>query len=139
MSLPPAPTPRLHFYAGALPAGRKVRAVCHCGYVTTPRVSLERARDALDVEHGFTSVVCQLCDRDLQELAGPRGHDLAVRAARVVPVPDPLPGEAAEFFACRDTDTCYALARAIQHELDKAASLALGMRPQLRLIRGGAA
>jgi hypothetical protein len=130
---------RLHFFAGCVPSGKRVRAVCHCGHATTPRASRERAREALDVEHCFTPVECQLCDRDLQEFSGSRGRDLALRAARVVSIPNPMPGESAEFFACRDTNTCYPLARARQHELDKAAYLALGMRPQLRLVRGGAA
>lgn len=129
----------LHFFAGYAPCGTRVRAVCHCGEATTPRASRDRAREALEAEHGFTPPTCRLCDRDLQEFSGWTGRDRAYRLLRVVPIPDPLPDERSEFFACRDTDSCLPLAQARQHELDKAAALALGMRPALRLIRGGAA
>jgi hypothetical protein len=59
---------RLCFPSGYLLSGvnaRKVSAVCHCGFVTTPRVSVERADEALEVEHGWTDspngcAVCRL-------------------------------------------------------------------------------
>lgn len=131
-------TRALHFLAGFAPAGQKVRAVCHCGEATTPRVNRARAREALEAEHGFTSPECALCGRDAAA-DSTIGFDEAYRRLRVVPITDPLPGEQPEFFACRDTDTCLPIARERQHEADKAAFLALGMRPNLRLIQGGAA
>ena len=57
---------RLCFPSGCLLSGvkvRKVSAVCHCGFVTTPRVSIERADEALETEHGWTGAPfgCVMC------------------------------------------------------------------------------
>ena len=49
----PTPKRRLCFPDGHLPSGHRVRAVCHCGEMTTPRASIERADLALACEHGW--------------------------------------------------------------------------------------
>lgn len=52
--------------AGFTPAGRKVRAVCTCGLLTTPRVDEARAADARS-EHANSHVVCARCGRDRED------------------------------------------------------------------------
>jgi hypothetical protein len=54
---------RLHFPDGALPAGSRFRAVCHCGYATSPRARSELAYQALLNEHGWSNAVdgCGIC------------------------------------------------------------------------------
>jgi hypothetical protein len=55
--------PRLHFPDGELPAGERHRAVCHCGYRTTPRARRELAAAALLEEHGWSAAEhgCAVC------------------------------------------------------------------------------
>lgn len=64
--------PRVHMLAGLEPVGRqgRVRAWCVCGWVTTPRVSGDRALDARANEHGCSDPVCARCGRNREDLWG---------------------------------------------------------------------
>src|SRR5688572_17243954 len=55
---------RVHLPWGYLPSGKRVRAACSCGWITTPRVDKRRALDALLSEHGYTDPVCATCETD---------------------------------------------------------------------------
>ncbi len=119
---------------GFVPAGHKVRAVCRCGYRTTPRVNADRALRALPEDHGWTRPVCALCDRE-RPCRDPAGQfvDLEVHA-----------DDDAEFLLCAtECGTCARLADARPHDLDVVAwgdenawgPAAPAPRPQLRLVR----
>lgn len=135
------PPRSLCFFAGYMSAGKKVRAVCHCGHFTTPRVDRERAREALDVEHGFSHPECAICGRDAQEFSGSVGRDRALSELQVIPIPDPHEGEPAEFFACPDLAACRERATQVLRDQVAPSGTATppGTRPQLRLIQGGRA
>src|SRR5262249_8522645 len=85
----------VHLMDGFLPAGRKVRAVCSCGYQTSPRVDERRALQALESEHGYTRPVCVLCGRDYEDRTWQQLRDMDLQV-----LTDPATG--AEFIACRD-------------------------------------
>lgn len=44
-----------HCPKSIVPAGQKYRAVCSCGWRSTPRVSPRAALEAIECEHGWTS------------------------------------------------------------------------------------
>jgi hypothetical protein len=54
---------RVHLMDGFAPAGTRVRAVCTCGWATTPRAREVLAFDALHSEHGVSRPECRLCGR----------------------------------------------------------------------------
>jgi hypothetical protein len=125
-------TARVHLMDGFAPSGKRVRAVCSCGYATTPRADQNRALTALLSEHGYTRPVCALCGRDYEGLSWQQIRDgLAV-------LNDRLDGE---FLACRDMpQSCRDGAAQRQVQLDRAAFEQLGAElpsPRLRLIQGG--
>lgn len=90
---------KVHLFDGYTPAGRKVRAWCHCGWMTTPRTTLARAFEALMVEHGYTDARCARCgsDRDSGWKRAPDMHgDFTV-----------VRDGGAELLVCRtDTEEC---------------------------------
>lgn len=55
---------RVHLPAGFKPAGLRVRAVCHCGWTSTPRVDQRRALAALAEDHGWSEPKCARCGRN---------------------------------------------------------------------------
>lgn len=120
---------RLHFPTGYAPAGRgKVRAACHCGWMTTPRVSRERARQALFDEHGFTGggtleIECGICSFriprwDHWSRGGPWPWEVfAPLMADGKPYVTPAAeGPPREVYVCRDVDACHA-----RHEANRRA------------------
>lgn len=54
----------VHIPVGFHRIGRGVRALCRCGWMTTPRVSQSRALAAMAREHGCTRPSCAMCGRD---------------------------------------------------------------------------
>jgi hypothetical protein len=114
---------RLHFPTGYAPAGRgKVRAACHCGWTTTPRVDRRRAFQALLDDHGYTGAgtidpSCGICGYTMKA----RGNDLYFTELRYPwEVFEPLmqdgrpyvtpaaEGQPHEVYVCRDRDACHA-------------------------------
>lgn len=113
---------RLHFPEGYIERGGKVRACCHCGWTTTPRVNRVRAREALLEEHGYTGggtldTSCGICGETVKAHA----TDLRWTELRYPwEVFEPLmqdgrpyltsaaEGTPREVFVCRDTDACHA-------------------------------
>lgn len=55
---------QVHLPWGYLPSGRKVRAACSCGFLTTARVDEARALAALLTGHGYTDPVCAVCEKN---------------------------------------------------------------------------
>lgn len=100
---------KLHFPEGYAPVGKKVRACCHCGWFTTPRVSRERAREALMVEHGYTgggtrATECGICGETVKAHAS----DLRWTELRYPwEVFQPLQDGDREIYVCRDADACH--------------------------------
>lgn len=88
---------RLCFPDGFIRAGKKWRACCHCGFVTTPRVSRERATEALDVEHGRTAGRCAICEIETEMFCGQEPW------AQFRPLVD---GDH-EVYVCRDDKACH--------------------------------
>lgn len=83
---------RLCFPDGLLPSGRRWRAVCHCGYATTPRASTKLASDALLTEHGWTAGACAICEQSVP--------------TRPWEVLRPLDDGIREIWVCRDVAAC---------------------------------
>jgi len=121
---------RVHLMNGFLPAGRRVRAVCSCGYRTTPHTDEFRAREALATEHGQSQPRCAVCGRDYE------GRPWQQILIDLQILTDPIDGE---FLACRDAPpNCRDGAAQRQVHLDRAGFEQLGAeppRPRLRLIR----
>lgn len=79
--------------AGFVPSGAsKHRAVCTCGWSTSPRVTRQRALDALDTEHGVTRAQCACCGTDYSDL------DWQKRRNALEILEDSLDGQ---FLSCR--------------------------------------
>lgn len=99
---------RLHFPEGWIERGGKVRACCHCGWATTPRVNRKRALDALYVEHGYTgrgsiATECAICGETVRA----HGTDLYWSELRNPwEVFRPLVDGNREVFICRDEKAC---------------------------------
>lgn len=125
---------RIHLMTGFAPSGRRVRAVCACGYATTPRIGEQRALDALQAEHGSSRPQCALCGRDY---AGHSWQQLRDTDLRILT--DPATG--AQFLVCRElTQDCSDGAAQRQLHLDRAALESRGLpvpAPRLRLLPGG--
>jgi hypothetical protein len=134
MTTPAAPR-RVHLIDGLAPSGRKVYAVCSCGFRTTPRVSEGRALAALVQTHPLTDPTCALCG------AEHAGHGwLALRSRYVQILTDPATGD--EFLTCRGLPrSCRDGAAQRQLHLDRAAADAFGLEPRppaLRVVGGTA-
>lgn len=120
---------RVHLPGGFLPSGARVRAVCLCGWVTTPRVDQARALAALLDGHGHDEPVCVLCGKDYNDRPAQRWRDgLQV-------LDDPSGGQ---FVVCRGMPrACQEGAAQRQVHLDRAAFEAFGAeppRPRLRMV-----
>lgn len=115
------PTRRVCFPSGTLTAGTKVRAVCTCGFRTTPRADQAHALTALLSEHGYTEPVCALCGADY------RSHSWSQLCTRDLQVlTDPATGD--EFLACQGMpQSCRDGAARRQTHLDRAAADSLGI------------
>jgi len=127
---------RVHLPWGYLPVGQRVRAVCSCGFGTSPRVDERRALDSLLSEHGVDSPVCWLCGTDHH------GHSWEeLRTSHLDVLTDPATGD--QFLACRGMPrACRDGAAQQQLHLDQAAADQLGIdipRPKVRLITDGVA
>ena len=120
-------SPRLvHVPAGTLPSGRRFRAVCSCGWVSTPRVDERRAVEALETEHGYQDAVCAPCGRDRDDPGLPWGD----RYRHIEVLTDPASGD--QVLACSDDQA------ACQTLSAKAALESVAApRPSLRVISGG--
>lgn len=112
---------RLHFPTGYAPAGRgKVRAACHCGWTTTPRVDRKRAFQALLDEHGYTGggtidPSCGICGYTMKA----RGNDRYFTELRYPwdvfkplmqdgrPYVTPPAEGSREVYVCRDGVACH--------------------------------
>ncbi len=147
---------RVHVLAGFAPAGRRVRAACACGYLTTPRVDEARAARALESEHASGREECDRCGRDRRdaEPAHRWRHDHLRLLVGGEPVDDVLAAvlatrgddgawlawhERDQVLVCRDElEECARLAeqRTRVVDLDDAPP---GRRLVLRLIPGGGA
>ncbi|MCU1630642.1 MAG: hypothetical protein JWP64_5591 [Pseudonocardia sp.] len=118
-------------FAGFTPAGRRVRAHCTCGDVTTPRVDERRALDALECEHGTSRTFCDLCGRDRSVDLTHRNRFVDLRL-----LVDERTGD--QLLVCADDEqACRELAAQHQVELDRAALGVETPRPTLRVIDGG--
>ena len=96
----------VHFPIGFQPAGSRVRALCHCGEMTTPRVDRTHALLGLAEDHGWTRPTCARCGRDRTppDASFDQFHrDLTVAAD--------LPGHPGEVLICRDEVACAAARR----------------------------
>lgn len=115
-----------HLFSGLAPAaGSKVRACCTCGYRTSPRVSLVRARTALELDHGTSLPTCGLCGRTRWD------RDEIGRYADVEILTDDQVGD--QMIVCRDAPiTCRDLAARRQVQLDR---IALGDATPPRALR----
>lgn len=113
---------RLHFPEGYVPAaGGKHRACCHCGWTTTPRVSRERARQALFDEHGYTGAgridtSCGICGETVKahatdlywtELRYPWEVFKPLMADGEPYVTPAAEGTPREVYVCRDDKACH--------------------------------
>lgn len=141
------PGHRVHLLAGFTPAGRRVRAWCSCGEVTTPRVNQDRALQALQVEHGTSTPTCERCGHEHRHPLPDRNEHLQVLVnGRAVPnLLDVVVTasrydeawlawrEAEQTLACADLDACQA--RTVSHEWPEAPVRAV-QPPTLRLIPG---
>ena len=88
---------RLCFPSGILySSGNKFRSCCHCGYVTSPRVTQARADEALR-EHGWTAAPggCAIC----------RLPDVGGKPWQVF---RPLDDGECEVWVCKNLDACAA-------------------------------
>ena len=92
----------VHFPAGFRPAGDKVRAVCHCGELTSPRVDQVHALLALSDEHGWTRPSCVRCGRDRT----PPGASFD-ELHRDLQVATDVAGHLGEVLVCADTQQCH--------------------------------
>ena len=116
---------KVHILVECAAVGRRVRAHCTCGWSTTPRVSGQRAREALEAEHGYTDPVCALCGRDRSE-----GLPRTRRYENLRVINDEQSGE--QYLAClADDPECF-------DRFFRLAGIEPPPRPRLRLIRGGA-
>lgn len=125
----------VHLPSGYLPVGKKIRAVCACGWMTTPRATEDRALTALLQDHGWTAPICVLCEQDHQ---GHVGRDWAALRREVEILDDPRGGT---FLVCRDSpQSCRDRADQRMLHLDRAAAEGFGIdvpRPRLRVVEGG--
>ncbi|MEO6701750.1 MAG: hypothetical protein ABIP57_09635 [Jatrophihabitantaceae bacterium] len=104
---------RLCFPEGAFPAGRRFRAACHCGYLTTPRARAELAAAALPTEHGWTGAVhgCGICGWTAEDV---RIGDIITGHRITSAPPDPWqayqpladPDRGREVWVCLDQAAC---------------------------------
>lgn len=135
----------MHMRDGYGEVGSRHRAYCSCGYSTTPRVSRQRAADALVAEHPMDPPVCVLCGRDRGPAVDPGGR---WRDLEILTVP---PGGPASFdvaleagneqvLVCRtDKRACDDLAKQRMLHLDRAAFEGFGLEfeaPRLRAVPG---
>ncbi len=123
---------RVHLIDGLARSGARVRAVCTCGYATSPRANEERAVFALRVEHELTEPVCALCGTEHS------GHDWQSLRSRYVQIlTDPGTGD--QFLTCRGLPrSCQDGAAQRQVHLDRAVAESFGIelrRPDLRIVR----
>lgn len=126
----------VHRPDGFAPSGPRQRAVCSCGWSTSPRSSEERALATLESEHGHSWPVCALCGKDYDDLS------LTWQQLRdqleILTDPD---GKLGQVLVCRGMpSTCLDAAAQRQVHLDRAAFDDLGMeapRPRLRVVEGG--
>ncbi|MGW5384003.1 hypothetical protein [Nocardia sp. NPDC003963] len=128
-------TPAVHLPWGYLPSGRRVRAVCSCGFATTPRASEARALAALLDDHGWTPPICATCGHDHQGYPGRDWEALRDRDIQILT--DPATG--GTFLVCRDLpQSCREGSAQRQLHLDRAAFDAFGLElpPRLRVIEG---
>ncbi|MFC9898543.1 hypothetical protein ACFVMC_33035 [Nocardia sp. NPDC127579] len=124
---------RVHLPSGYLPVGKKFRAVCACGWLTTPRVTEERALDALLKDHGWTAPICVLCEKDHQ---GYVGRDWFALQREVEILDDPATG--GTFLVCRDSpQSCRDRTDQRMLHLDRTVAESFGIdmpRPRLRVV-----
>lgn len=110
----------VHLPDGFARAGDRRRAVCVCGWSTTPRASEERAMAALLAGHRVDAAVCAICHRTRDE--GP--YPLRWRRHLEI-LEDTRDGQ---FLACRDdVNACRELAARRQEDLDRRAFEGLGL------------
>lgn len=98
---------RLHFPEGWIERGGKVRACCHCGWATTPRVDRKRARAALDTEHGWTSRMQDVDGRWIELACGICGHKGDWSIDYPWDLMRPLVDGSREIYVCRDDKACH--------------------------------
>lgn len=124
---------RVHLVSGLTPSGQRVRAVCACGHVTSPRADEGRALDALRAEHPLSAPICALCGHDYTGRSWQELRDVDLRILALAG------GE--QFLACRDMpQSCYDGYQQRQMHLDRAAFEGFDLpvpAPQLRIIPGG--
>ncbi len=87
---------RLCFPDGHLPSSRgRVRAVCHCGEVTTPRASTKLADEALSCEHGWFAAPdgCAICRQKYEDVRPWEAFTVLDDGGR-------------EVWVCQDTTAC---------------------------------
>lgn len=119
---------RVHVPAGTFLSGRRFRAACSCGWVSTPRVDERRAVEALETEHGYEDAICALCGRSRDDM----GLPWADRYRHVEVLTDPASGD--QFLACSDDqEECRTLSAQASQKLTEV------RRPVLRVIQGGSA
>ncbi|MFF5037900.1 hypothetical protein [Nocardia salmonicida] len=132
MTTEPAPE-RVCLPWGFLPVGKKVRAVCACGFVTTPRVNKDRAVYALTTEHGYTDPVCVLCGRN--HLEGRSLHHWEALRNKHIEI---LTYEHGPFVVCRGTpQSCRDLTDQKMLHLGRTVAEGFGIEmppPRLRLV-----
>lgn len=128
---------RVHLPNGFLPVGKRHRAVCTCGWMTTPRATEARALNALVSDHGWTVPICALCEKYHQ---GYVVRDWSALQREVEILDDPATG--GTFLVCRDSpQSCRDRAAQKQLHLDRTAAAGFDLeapRPRLRVIEGGA-
>ncbi|GIF75660.1 hypothetical protein Asi02nite_51780 [Asanoa siamensis] len=124
----------MHLVAGFASSGARWRAVCSCGYTTTPRVDERRALAALHTEHELSAPVCGLCGHDYTGRSWRQLRDVDLRILASAPAGD-------QFLACRDLpQSCRDGAAQRQMHLDRAAREGFGLPvppPRLRVVPGG--
>lgn len=118
-----------HLFSGLAPAaGGKVRACCTCGYRTSPRAGLVRARTALEVDHALSLPTCGLCGRTRSD------RDEIGRYTDVEILTDDQVGD--HMIVCRHApQTCRDLAARRQVHLDRAVLGDTTPPPTLRVVR----
>lgn len=128
--------PRVHLPNGYLPVGRRHRAVCTCGWMTTPRATEDRALTALLSDHGWTVPICVLCEKDHQ---GYVGRNWSALQREVEVLDDPRGGT---FLVCRDSpQSCRDRTDQRMLHMDRTVAEGFGIevpRPRLRVVEGSA-
>jgi hypothetical protein len=127
-------TAGVHFLAGWAPVGSKHRAVCHCGWATTPRSTPARAQQALAHEHGDTQRAdCSICAQRYDT----RDMQIVVMTDVMEPLHDADRGR--DVWVCRDKVSCTARYAAQQptpaHQGADAAGLDLFKLPDELAVR----